>query len=110
MNRTLLDLGLLSSLLLALAACGPKKHVVDRRDFEEVDSYVQKNLRDEGVSAERRMRYVISKLGAPHRTSDGASYWYSPKSNCYYLQVGPDGWTSWGPGVTEDCERHAVTP
>jgi hypothetical protein len=110
-NNPRIAMGLIAStLLMALAACGPKKHAVERRDFEEVDAYVQKNLRDQGVSAERRMDYVVSKLGSPHRTSGVSSFWYSPKSNCYYLQVGEDGWTSWGTGITADCDRYAVKP
>jgi hypothetical protein len=111
MTRAHLKMVLAASVtLLALAACGPKKMAVERRDFEEVDAYVQKNLRDEGVPAEKRLSYVVSKLGAPHRTNDGSSYWYSSKSNCYYLQVGGDGWTSWGTGITAECEKYAVKP
>ena len=26
------------------------------------------------------------------------------------LQVGDDGWTSWGVGITADCAAYAVTP
>jgi len=110
MTRARTGLALVASLLLAaLAACGPKKQALERRDFEEVDAYVQKYLRAD-VPADKRLSYVISKLGAPHRTVGGSSYWYSPKSNCYYLQVGEDGWTSWGPGITADCEKYAVKP
>ena len=109
MTRAHLKMGLAASVtLLALAACGPKKMAVERRDFEEVNEHVQKDMRGDGVSAEKRLDYVISKLGAPHHTSGGSSYWYSPKDNCYYLQVGEDGWTSWGVGVTSDCAIYGV--
>jgi hypothetical protein len=111
MTRSRIVLALFAGILaLSLAGCGPKKQSLERRDFEEVDAYVQKNLRDEGVPAERRMAYVVSKLGAPHRTVGATSYWYSPKSNCYYLQVGEDGWTSWGTGITAECDKYAVKP
>jgi hypothetical protein len=107
MTRALVQIGVIASVLLALAGCG-KKRAVERRDFEEVNEHVQKDMRGDGVSAEKRLDYVISKLGAPHHTSGGSSYWYSPKDNCYYLQVGEDGWTSWGVGVTSDCAIYGV--
>jgi predicted small lipoprotein YifL len=112
MKRTLLQLSRVTSLMLlfALAGCGPKKKVVDRRDFQEVNDYVDKNFHAPGITAEKRRSYVVGKLGSPHRTTGETMYWYSPAVNCYYLQLGEDGWTSWGTGVTDDCSRYAVTP
>jgi len=96
-------------MLVAVAGCAKKK-VVDRRDFQEVNDYVDKNLHGPDVTTDRRRSYVLSKLGAAHRTSGESMFWYSPAENCYYLQMGADGWTSWGTGVTSECSKYAVTP
>ena len=60
MTRALVQIGVIASVLLALAGCG-KKRAVERRDFEEVNEHVQKDMRGDGVSAEKRLDYVISK-------------------------------------------------
>jgi hypothetical protein len=112
MKRALLQVFHVASMLVLLASAEScaKKKVVDRRDFQEVNDYVDKNLRASGVTADKRKKYVLDKLGAPHHTSGGASYWYSTADNCYYLQMGEDGWTSWGTGVTSDCKFYGYMP
>ena len=86
---------LLTALLLSasLVGCGgPKKRAVTRQDFQAVTDYVDKNMRAGAVTAEERKKYTISQLGAPHRVEDDTQYWYSTAVDCYYLQVGADGW------------------
>jgi hypothetical protein len=97
------------TLLLTLAACaGDRKKPVTRKDFAAVTDYVDKNLKL--GTAEDRRKYTVSQLGAPHRQDGTSTYWYSPVSDCYYLQLGEDGWASWGTGATADCKKWAVTP
>jgi hypothetical protein len=103
-------LGLGLALVAALAACGgPKKHPVDRQDFQSVTDYVDKNMRTPSVGPEDRRDYTIRQLGAPHHKDGDVEYWYTSAADCYYLQLGQDGWASWGPGTTGDCKRFAVT-
>jgi hypothetical protein len=102
----------LSSVALAgaLVACsGQKKHRVDRQDFQSVTDYVDKNMRTPSVGPDDRREYTIRQLGAPHHKDGDVEYWYTPEADCYYLQLGSDGWASWGPGTTSDCKRYAVT-
>jgi hypothetical protein len=95
---------------LGLVACGgPKKHAVDRQDFQAVTDYVDKNMRTSSSSPEDRRKHTVSQLGAPHHTEGDVEYWYTSQRDCYYLQLGEDGWASWGPGVTTDCKKYAVT-
>jgi hypothetical protein len=107
MRRAIL---LLSLGLAALVACsGTKKHPVDKQDFQAVTDYVDKNMRTSSASAEDRRRYTLSQLGAPHHVDGEVQYWYTTQRDCYYLQLGEDGWASWGPGATTDCKKYAVT-
>ncbi len=104
---------LLATLLLSasLVACGgQKKKAVTRQDFMAVTDYVDKNMRAGAVTAEERKKYVVSQLGPPHRAEDDTQYWYSTAVDCYYLQVGEDGWASWGTGALKDCKKWAVAP
>lgn len=94
-----------------LVACGgPKKKYVTHQDFEAVTDYVDKNMRSAAVSAEDRRKYTVSQLGAPHRVEGETQYWYSTAADCYYLQLGQDGWASFGTGATEDCKKWSVNP
>jgi hypothetical protein len=96
--------------LLGLGACGgPKQHTVDKQDFQAVSDYVDKNMRTSSAGPEDRRKYTVSQLGAPHHTDGDVEYWYTSQRDCYYLQLGADGWASWGPGVTTDCKKYAVT-
>jgi hypothetical protein len=106
---------LVKPLLLALAlsassaACGgAKKKPVTRQDFAVVTDYVDKNMRGVAVTPEERRTYTISQLGAPHHVDGDTQYWYSNPVDCYYLQLGEDGWASWGTGATADCKRWAI--
>jgi hypothetical protein len=104
---------LLAALLLAvlLAACGgPKKKAVTRQDFQAVKEYVDKNMRAPAVTPEERKKYTVSQLGAPHHVDGDTEYWYSTAVDCYYLQVGADGWASWGTAALKDCKEWAVKP
>jgi hypothetical protein len=100
---------------LALAACalvacgGPKKRHVSKDEFQTVADYVDRNMRNPNVTADDRKKYVTSQLGAPHRTEGELLYWYTTVLDCYYFQVGEDGWASWGVGQTNDCKKWAVT-
>jgi len=101
------------ALLLAapLVACsGPKKRAVTRQDFLAVTDYVDKNMRAGAVTPEDRKKYTVSQLGPPHHVDGDTQYWYSTAVDCYYLQVGEDGWASWGTGALKDCKKWAVTP
>jgi hypothetical protein len=92
-----------------LVACGgPRKKHVTKEDMQTVAEYVDRNMRASSVAPDDRKRYVASQLGAPHRTADGMQYWYTTVLDCYYFQVGEDGWASWGIGATSDCGRWAV--
>ena len=66
-------------------------------------------MRSSGKTAEDRRKYTVSQLGAPHHTDGDVEYWYTTQLDCYYLQLGEDGWASWGPGATADCKKYAVT-
>jgi hypothetical protein len=101
------------ALLLAapLVACsGPKKRAVTRQDFLAVTDYVDKNMSAGAVTPEDRKKYTVSQLGPPHRVEGDTQYWYSTAVDCYYLQVGEDGWASWGTGALKDCKKWAVAP
>jgi hypothetical protein len=92
-----------------LAGCGgPRKKHVTKEDMQVVVDYVDRNMRATSVAPDDRKRYVASQLGAPHRTDGGLQYWYTTVLDCYYLQLGEDGWASWGIGATDDCRRWAV--
>ena len=93
----------------ATACGGPKKHPVDRQDFQAVTDYVDKNMRTPSKGPEDRRSYTVSQLGAPHHTDGDVEYWYTRANDCYDLQLGEDGWASWGPGVTADCKKYAAT-
>jgi hypothetical protein len=94
---------------VVVAACGgPKKHSVDRQELQSVSDHIDKEMRSASASPEDRRAYAVVKLGAPHRVDGDVQYWYTPQSNCFYFQLGADGWASWGPGVTEDCKSYAV--
>ena len=93
-----------------LQACGgTKTHPVAKQDFQAVTDSVDKNMRSSGKTAEDRRKYTESQLGAAHRTDGNVEYWYTTQVDCYYLQLGEDGWASWGPGMTADCKKYAVT-
>jgi hypothetical protein len=101
----------LAALLAAgcLVGCGgPRKKHVTKEEMQTVAEYVDRNMRAPGVAPDDRKRYVASQLGAPHRTADGLQYWYTTVLDCYYFQVGEDGWASWGIGATSDCKSWAV--
>ncbi len=111
MTRSLALLLLVLALPVPLAACGgPKKHAVTKLDFQAVHDYVDKNMRATAVSADERRKYTVSQLGPPHRTEGDTLYWYSAAVDCYYLQLGEDGWASWGIAATSDCKRWAIKP
>jgi hypothetical protein len=110
MKRAIL---LAATLLLAapLVACGgPKKKAVTRQDFLTVSDYVDKNMRAGAVTPDDRKKYTLSQLGPPHRVEGDTQYWYSTAVDCYYLQVGEDGWASWGTAALKDCKKWAVAP
>ena len=109
-RATLLLATALTALALALACGGEKKKPVTTDDLKAVKDYIDTNMRKPGVTAEARKQYVHAQLGAPHHTSGESQFWYTPASNCYYLQIGEDGWASWGTGATADCKKWAVTP
>ncbi len=97
------------AVLAALVACGgPRKKHVTKEDFQLVADYVDRNMRSQSVTAEARKKYVAEQLGAPHRTDGDLQYWYTTVLDCYYLQVGADGWASWGVGVTAECKKWSV--
>jgi hypothetical protein len=105
----------LGALVLALsilaAACGgPKKRAVTRQDFQAVTDHVDKNMRSAAVLPAERKKYALSQLGAPHHVEGETQFWYSSAADCYYLQLGEDGWASWGTGATADCQSWAVKP
>jgi hypothetical protein len=104
-----------SALVLALAmvaaACGgPKKKALTRQDFQAVSDYVDKNMRSAAVTPAERKSYTLSQLGAPHHVEGETQFWYSSAVDCYYLELGADGWTSWGTGATTDCKNWAIKP
>jgi hypothetical protein len=109
-GRWVVLLALVLSAPTLLACGGPKKKYVSRQDFEAVTDYVDKNMRSTAVTAEDRRKYTVLQLGAPHRTEGDTQYWYSSAADCYYLQLGEDGWASWGTGATADCKKWAVAP
>ncbi|HEY8091896.1 MAG TPA: hypothetical protein VIF09_28740 [Polyangiaceae bacterium] len=110
MRRAILPVAaLVTALAMALVACGSKKRLVERQDFQAVTDYVDKNMRGASVGPEERRKYTESQLGAAHHVDGDVEYWYTPPSNCYYLQLGADGWASWGPGMTADCKKYAAT-
>jgi hypothetical protein len=110
MKRGIL-LGAALLLSATVGACGgAKKKAVTRQDFQAVTDYVDKNMRAGAVTAEDRKKYTVSQLGAPHRVDGETEYWYSTAVDCYYLQVGEDGWASWGTGALKDCKKWAVAP
>jgi hypothetical protein len=92
-----------------LPACSSKKHMVERQDFQAVSDYVDKNMRGASVGPEERRKYTESQLGEAHHSDGAVEYWYTSQRDCYYLQLGADGWASWGPGATTDCKKYAVT-
>jgi hypothetical protein len=100
----------LAALVLLLAGCGEKKRPVSRQDFETVTDYVDKNMRSPAVSPEDRRKYTVTQLGPPHRVDGNTQYWYTTAASCYYLQLGEEGWASWGAGVTADCKKWGVKP
>jgi hypothetical protein len=103
--------GALVLALSILAACGgPKKRAVTRQDFQAVTDYVDKNMRSAAVMPAERRKYTLSQLGAPHHVEGDTQFWYSSAADCYYLQLGEDGWASWGTGATADCQSWAVRP
>ena len=109
MRRGILLAALL--LLAPLVACGgPKKKAVTRQDFQAVTDYVDKNMRAGAVTPDERKKYTISQLGPPHHVEGDTQYWYSTAVDCYYLQLGEDGWASWGTGALKDCKKWAVAP
>jgi hypothetical protein len=104
-------LGAVLTLTTVLAACGgTKKKAVTRQDFQTVTDYVDKNMRAAAVTPAERKQYTLSQLGAPHHVEGATQLWYSSASDCYYLQVGEEGWASWGTGTTADCASWAVKP
>jgi hypothetical protein len=110
MKRAILLAALLLSASVVVACGGPKKKAVTRQDFQAVTDYVDKNMRAGAVSTDDRKKYTVSQLGAPHRVEGDTEYWYSAAVDCYYLQVGEDGWASWGTGALKDCKKWAVAP
>jgi hypothetical protein len=104
-------LGVALLLSASLVACGGgKKKAVSRQDFQAVTDYVDKNMRAGAVTPEERKKYTVSQLGPPHRVEGETQYWYSTAVDCYYLQIGEDGWASWGTGALKDCKKWAVAP
>jgi len=94
-----------------LVACGgPKKKNVTKQDFQAVTEYVDRNMRAPAITPEERRKYTVSQLGGPHRVDGDVEYWYSTAADCYYLQLGEDGWASWGTGATKDCKKWGVKP
>jgi hypothetical protein len=94
---------------ICVAACGGvKKHHVTKEELQTTSDYVDRNMRVASVTADDRRKYVATQLGAPHRTDGEQQYWYTTVLDCYYLQLGADGWASWGIGVTSDCKKWAV--
>jgi hypothetical protein len=86
-----------------------KRKPVTKQDLASTSDAVLKG--PSGVSsADDRKKYVVGRLGAPHRTSGGASLWYTAVGDCYYFQMSAEGWTSWGIGATADCERWGEKP
>ena len=108
-EMTRASLPVIVALAAVLVACSSKKHVVDRQDFQAVTDYVDKNMKSSSVGPEERRKYTETQLGSAHHVDGDVEYWYSPPSNCYYLQLGADGWASWGPGATTDCKKYAPT-
>jgi hypothetical protein len=97
--------------LAALAPCAcssAKKRHVTKEELQTTSDYVDRNMRAASVMPDDRRKYVASQLGAPHRTEGDQQYWYTTVLDCYYLQLGADGWASWGTGVTSDCKKWAV--
>ena len=82
--------------ILPLACGGPKKRAVTRQDFQAVTDYVDRNMRSGEVTPAERKKYTLSQLGAPHHVEGDSQLWYSSAADCYYLQLGEDGWASWG--------------
>jgi hypothetical protein len=110
MKRAIL-LGATLLLAATLVSCGgAKKKAVTRQDFLAVTDYVDKNMRAGAVTSDDRKKYTLSQLGPPHRVEGDTLYWYSTAVDCYYLQVGEDGWASWGTGALKDCKKWAVAP
>ncbi len=97
-----------SAALASLACGGPKKRHVTKEELQLVSDHVDRDMRSAGLTGEDRKKYVVSQLGAPHRTEGDLQYWYTTVLDCYYLQVGEDGWASWGVGVTADCKKWSV--
>jgi hypothetical protein len=97
-----------SAALTSLACGGGKKRHVTKEELQTVSDYVDRSMRAAGVTADERKKYVVSQLGAPHRTEGEMQYWYTTVLDCYYLQVGEDGWASWGVGATSDCKKWSV--
>jgi hypothetical protein len=97
-----------STALASLACGGPKKRHVTKEELQVVTDHVDRDMRSPSVSGEDRKKYVVSQLGAPHRTEGYLLYWYTTVLDCYYLQVGEDGWASWGVGATADCNKWSV--
>jgi hypothetical protein len=91
-----------------VACSGPKKRHVTKDEFQPVVDYVDRNMRAPNVTGEDRKKYVISQLGPPHRSQGELLYWYTTVLDCYYFQVGEDGWASWGIGQTGDCKTYGI--
>jgi hypothetical protein len=97
------------ALLAALVACGgSKKRHVTKDEFQPVADYVDRNMRAPNVTPDDRKKYVVSQLGAPHRSDGDQLYWYTTVLDCYYFHIGEDGWASWGIGQTGDCKKWAI--
>jgi hypothetical protein len=107
MTRAAVAVAVLAA-LPCLACGGTKRRHVTREDLQTVSDHVDRDMRAAGVTAEERKKYVASQLGAPHRTDGEMQYWYTTVLDCYYLQVGEDGWASWGVGATSDCKKWSV--
>jgi hypothetical protein len=111
MGRGWIGGALVAAIAASLACGGPKKKPVTKDDFKIVSDTVNKKLNGASHSPDERKAYVIGQLGAPHRTDGDRQLWYTIKGDCNYLEMGEDGWVSWGTGARDaDCDKWGVKP